>query len=297
MPCVSGPKIAIRVLDLEQMDRRLQHLGLSESDEKRLAGWASELDGMILVTGPTGSGKTTTVYALLHEFSRESNNVITVEDPVEYEIDGINQIQVDKRHDLGFAQGIKASLRLDPDCLMVGEIREPKAAGQAIIAAIRGHVVMATLHSRDAASVVTRLRNFGLQDHQIAASLGVVVNQRLVRKLCQHCRDYSGPSQEEADYFESRNTEAPERLGMPHGCEKCDDTGYHGLTAFFEVWNLSPDDYKAILRGDDEEKLRRGMKEGGHRNLLDDAAVKTCEGILSMEDIKRAGLDLPWRNH
>lgn len=296
VPCISGPKIAIRILDRARLELRLPNLGLRESDEKRLERWSSELDGMILVTGPAGSGKTTTLYSLLHELTRKSRHVITVEDPVEYEIDGINQIQVDERHDLGFAQGIKASLRLDNDCLMVGEIREPEAAAQAVIAAIQGHVVIATMHSRDAASAVTRLRNFGLKDYQVAAALGVVVNQRLVRKLCRDCRDLPEASQEVVDYFESRNTVAPKRVGMPCDCEKCDGTGYHGLTALFEVWNLGEEDYRSVLRGDDEEELRRRMKEAGHRNLLDDAAAKTGEGIISLEDIKRAGLDLPWLN-
>lgn len=295
VPCVSGPKIAIRILDPTRVDRRLPHLGLRQSDEERLERWAAELDGMILVTGPTGSGKTTTVYALLHELAEESSNIITVEDPVEYEIDGINQIQVDERHHVGFAEGIKASLRLDPDCLMAGEIREPEAAFQAIIAAVQGHVVLATMHSRDAASVVTRLRNFGLEDHQIAAALGVVVNQRLVRKLCTHCRELSEPSPQEREYFESRNRKAPESVGTPSGCGKCEQTGYHGRTALFEVWNLRESDYRSILRGEDEEELRRKMKKSDHRNLLDDAAAKAGEGIISMEDIQRAGLDLPWR--
>jgi type II secretory ATPase GspE/PulE/Tfp pilus assembly ATPase PilB-like protein len=180
---------------------------------------------------------------------------------------------------------------------MVGEIREPEAAVQAVIAGIQGHVVLATMHSRDAASAITRLRNFGLKNHQIAAALGVVVNQRLVRKLCQHCLDLSEASQESVDYFESRNKAAPERVGMPCGCEKCDGTGYHGLTSLFEVWNFGEKDYRSVLRGDDEEELRRGMKEVGHRNLLDDAATKTQEGIISFDDIRRAGLDLPWRNY
>lgn len=297
VPCISGPKIAIRVLDLDRVDRRLAHLGLRQHDEKMLERWACQLDGMILATGPTGSGKTTTVYALLHELSQESRNIITIEDPVEYEIDGITQMQVDERHNLGFAEGIKASLRLDPDCLMVGEIREPEAAVQAVIAAIQGHVVLATMHSRDAASAVTRLRNFGLDDYQIAAGLSVVVNQRLVRKLCRHCSKISEASQESVNYFESRNTAAPERVGVSSGCDKCDRTGYYGLTSLFEVWNLGENDYRSVLRGDDEEALRRSMKEGGHRNLLDDAASKTSEGIISFEDIKRAGLDLSWRSH
>lgn len=295
VPCVSGPKVAIRVLDLNRKDLHLKHLGLRSDDEARLERWASTLDGMILATGPTASGKTTTVYALLHELSRESNHVITLEDPVEYEIDGINQIQIDERNDLGFAEGIKASLRLDPDCLMVGEIREPAAAMQAVIAAVQGHVVLATMHSRDAASAVTRLRNFGVADHQIAAALGVIVNQRLVRKLCPHCRDLADASPETRDYFTSRGADPPELAGVAQGCEKCDGTGYYGRTALFEVWNPDEEDYRAILKGDDEEELRRRMKETGHLNLLQDAALKLQEGMLSMDDIRRAGLDMPWR--
>ena len=188
VPCISGPKMAIRVLDSSRVKKRLHKLGLEDIDRERIERWAVELNGMFLVTGPTASGKTTTLYAVLEELVEESRHVVTIEDPVEYEIDGINQMQVDRKHGLDFAEGVRASLRLDPDCLMVGEIRSPEPAAQTINAAVQGHVVMATMHSRDAVSAITRLRNFGLEDHQIAAATGVIVNQRLIRKLCPVCR-------------------------------------------------------------------------------------------------------------
>lgn len=296
VPCISGPKIAVRVLDLNQVERRLPKLGLGEHNQQRLERWSTELNGMILVTGPTASGKTTTVYALLHELANEARHVITIEDPVEYEIDGINQIQVDDRHELDFAAGIRASLRLDPDCLMVGEIRDSEAAVQAINAAVQGHVVLATMHSRDAASAVTRLRNMELADHQIAAALGVVVNQRLVRKLCPSCRDTRKPTEKERLFFEKRSVDAPEKVGVAVGCDECAGTGFHGRTGVFEVWNIEEQDYLGMLRGDDEQSLRQNRDHQDHRSLIEDAAEKVGSAMTSTEEIIRAGIDLPWND-
>lgn len=294
VPCISGPKMAIRVLDLKRIERRLSCLGLQERDRECLDRWASELNGMILVTGPTACGKTSTVYALLHDLASESRHVITVEDPVEYEIDGINQIQVDKRHEVGFAEGIRASLRLDPDCLMVGEIRDVDAAIQAINAAVQGHVVLATMHSRDAASAITRLRNFGLHDHQISAALGVLVNQRLVRKLCQDCLEMRDATEEEKSFFQARGAATPARSGISRGCESCEGDGYFGRTGIFEVWNLEEKEYEAILRGQDERFLRDEVEKEDYSSLLADARSKVESGITSVEELLRANVDLPW---
>ena len=295
VPCVSGPKIAIRVLDLNRIERRLSHLGLQDRDRDCLECWASELNGMILVTGPTASGKTSTVYALLHDLANESRHVITVEDPVEYEINGINQIQVDERHNVGFAEGIRASLRLDPDCLMVGEIREAEAAIQSVNAAVQGHVVLATMHSRDAASAITRLRNFGLHDHQISAALGVLVNQRLVRKLCRECVEMRDATDEERSFFEHRGLSAPERAGTAPGCDACDGVGYHGRTGIFEVWNLQEPEYDAILKGKDERYLREEVDKEDYTSLLSDARAKVESGVTSVAELIRTHTDLPWQ--
>ena len=296
VPCISGPKIAIRILEPKNVVRDIPDLGLQKSEREKLEEWSRTLNGMILVTGPTSSGKTTTLYSLLHELAEVSRHVVTVEDPVEYEIDGINQIQVDLRHRLDFAEGVKAALRLDPDCLMVGEIRDHDAAFEAINAAVQGHVVMATMHSRDAASTVTRLRNFEIEDHQIASAVGVVVNQRLVRKLCRNCREEHNADDEMKTLFHSDWTLPPSRCFRPAGCDKCQGTGYFGRTGIFEIWNLSPSDYQMILDGKDEKQIREKLRREGHRFVLEDAATKINEGIVSFSDVRMSGLELPWTN-
>lgn len=296
VPCISGPKMAIRLLDQRNVVKVIPHLGLQPAEREKLENWARTLNGMILVTGPTSSGKTTTLYSLLHEIAEESRHVVTIEDPVEYEIDGINQIQVDQKHHLDFAEGVKAALRLDPDCLMVGEIRSHDAAAEAVNAAIQGHIVMATMHSRDATSAVTRLRNFDVENHQIATALGVVVNQRLIRKLCGSCKEERPLADSERDFFERNSLTAPASVFHPKGCDRCQGSGYFGRTGVFEIWNLSSADYEMILADADEQSLRDKLRTENHRFIVQDAARKIHDGVTSMEEVKLLGLDLPWTN-
>ena len=296
VPCISGPKLAIRVLDSGRVQKRLPALGLGAHESTQLERWLGELNGMFLVTGPTASGKTTTAYSMLHELVEESRHVVTIEDPVEYEIDGINQMQVDLRHGLGFAEGVQTSLRLDPDCLMVGEIRDANTAQHAFNAAVQGHVVIATLHSRDSVSTVTRLRNFHLEDHQIAAALGVVVNQRLVGKLCPDCSSDRKPAAAEVQFLESNDLCVPETCGVAPGCGSCKGTGISGRTGIFDVWNLNQSDYEMILAGADEESIREKLQRSLHNNLLEDAQRKIEAGAISVQEVMRLGLDLPWEN-
>lgn len=295
-PCISGPKLAIRLLDSSRVQKRLPTLGIESEDSDCLERWLVELNGMFLVTGPTASGKTTTAYALLHELVEESRHVVTIEDPVEYEIDGINQMQVDLRHGLSFAEGVQTSLRMDPDCLMVGEIRDAETAHQAVNAAVQGHVVMATLHSRDSVSAVTRLRNFGLEDHQIAAAIGVVVNQRLVGKLCSNCAITRKPTPAEIAFLKSRDVPVPETVASAEGCDTCTGTGILGRTGIFDVWNLNQADYQMILAGADEESIREKLKLSLHRKLLTVALAKVEAGVTSVDEVIRLGLSLPWDN-
>ena len=251
---------------------------------------------MFLVTGPTASGKTTTAYSLLHELVVDSRHVVTIEDPVEYEIDGINQIQVDDRHGLDFGNGVQTSLRLDPDCLMVGEIRDAETAHHAFNAALQGHVVIATLHSRDSVSTVTRLRNFHLEDHQIAAALGVVVNQRLVARLCTSCMVRRKPTVAEVQFLESKGLRGPGTCRVSSGCDACHGTGIKGRSGIFDVWNLKQSDYEMILAGADEESIRDKLDRSLHKNLLEDALKKIESGVISVEEVMRLGLNLPWEN-
>lgn len=295
-PCISGPKLAIRILDNENIHQKMPTLGLTDNQSEQLKRWLAELNGIFLVTGPTGSGKTTTAYALLDELVSEDRHVVTIEDPVEYELDGINQIEVNHNHNLTFAEGVKSSLRMDPDCLMVGEIREPETAKQAINAAVLGHVIIATMHSRDAVSIVTALRNFGLADHQIAAALGVVVNQRLVAKLCRNCVKQREVSPVERSFFEARFAKCPEEVYYSEGCSECDETGINGRTGIYEVWNLDDEGHQLILAGADEDKIRSRLLESGHVSLLDDAISKVEAGLISADEVMRTGLSLPWMN-
>jgi general secretion pathway protein E len=296
VPCISGPKLSIRLLEATNVQQKLSTLGLTEDQSEKLKRWLFELNGMIMVTGPTGSGKTTTLYAMLKELVEEARHVVTVEDPVEYQIDGINQIEVNQHHDLTFAKSVKASLRMDPDCLMVGEIRESETAQESINAAITGHVVMATMHSRDAVSTITRLREFRLENHQIAAALGVVVNQRLIAKLCKNCSVKRDASSIEKAFFESRSLKAPKTVTEATGCSECSGTGIKGRIGIFEVWNLDEEDYQLILEGADEEKIRAKLSKSGHTYLLDDALAKVHQGIISASEVMHMGISLPWEN-
>ncbi|MDA8909165.1 MAG: GspE/PulE family protein [Verrucomicrobiales bacterium] len=297
VPCISGPKIAIRILDRETTRKTIHELGLPSCSLSGLQEWITSLNGMFLVTGPTASGKTTTLYAILNEIIEESRHVVTIEDPVEYEIDGVNQIQVDERHNLEFADGIKAALRLDPDCLMIGEIREPGAAIQTMNASIQGHVVMATMHSRDAVSAVTRLRNFNGENHQIAASLGLVANQRLVRKLCRECRQEKKLAAHEEKYFNRFQLDPPDTAFGPKGCESCRMTGYFDRTGLFEIWRLDETAYELISGNADEETIREKSKLSGRSSIHEHARDLIEEGVTSIDEVIRLGLDLPWSEY
>lgn len=293
-PCISGPKLAVRLLDPDRLRHRVTDLGLRESGLERFHRWLTTLNGMFLVTGPTASGKTTTLYALLHELAAEHRHIVSIEDPVEYEIDGINQIQVDHRHGIDFAEGLRTILRLDPDHAMIGELRDPDAAQAAVAAAVAGRVILATLHARDAVSAVTALRNFGLADHQIATALAVVVNQRLVRRLCAECRQPASLSPAEIEWYDRHRLRQPSTTWRATGCTACEGSGYHGRTGLFEVWHVDRADYEMLLAGADEETLRRHLDAEGHTDLWEDATAKIEAGITTHAEVQRLGLSLPW---
>lgn len=275
-PCVSGPKLTIRMLDPKRVLRSIKELGLEEQGLERISRWLRELNGMFLVSGPTASGKTTTLYTLLHEMAEENRHIVTIEDPVEYEIDGINQIQVDRQHGLGFAEGIRTILRLDPDHAMVGELRSPEGADAAVSAAVAGHVILTTVHSRDAVSAVTALRNFNLADHRIASALSVVVNQRLVRKLCTECRKETQLLPAEKEFLKSQRIDLPAQAWKEVGCGTCNNTGFLGRTGLFEIWDSDEADYGMLLAGADEESFREKLERQGHQTIWHDAVKKSA---------------------
>jgi len=287
-PSESGEALVVRLLDHKRLQRSIDDLGLATDDLRLLEGWIENGAGMFLAAGPTGCGKTTTVYSLLHEFKSADRAIVTLEDPVEYQIDGIVQVQLDQRHHLNFGEGIKQMLRLDPDFLMLGEIRDAASARAAVDAAISGRALLSTLHCRDAVGAVTALRNWGLYDHEIAEALSVVVGQRLVRRLCAHCRRTRHLTQKELHWFSAVGLPAPKQVTDAAGCGKCGHIGYSGRTGIFELWRLNEADYEAILKHGDEHALRRANAERQPRSILADGLAKVLGGITSVSELQRA---------
>jgi len=288
-PCLRGDKLSIRLFIPHQVPKELDKLGLREEGMSGLRDWLDNVSGMLLVAGPTGSGKTTTLYAMLHLLKLAERNVVTIEDPVEYEVKGINHMQVNAVHGLGFADGMKAMLRLDPDYLMVGEIRDSASAKAAVSASASGHALMSTLHSRDAVGVIDTLRNYGLNGLEISSNLMLVVSQRLVRKLCKQCSTEGAPTEEETKWLTLLGRQVPEKVWHPVGCDECRGTGYRGRTGVFEVWRVDPEEYQLILDEADRRTLYRALAKRGHQFLIDDGLKKVVEGVTSVEELRSMG--------
>jgi type II secretory ATPase GspE/PulE/Tfp pilus assembly ATPase PilB-like protein len=288
-PCLHGEKISIRLFDIPASPHELQQLGLHAQGLEEIQEWLGHVSGMLLVSGPSGSGKTTTLYALLHKLKLYERSVITIEDPAEYQVDGINHIQVDKFHGMTFVEGVKAMLRLDPDFLMLGEIRDNESAHAAITAASSGRALMSTLHSRDAVAVVEALHNYGLTGHEISANLMLVVSQRLVRLLCPHCRIESGPNNEEKHWLHELGRPVPKRVWHAQGCELCHGVGFKGRTGVFEVWRVDAEEYQLILDNADRRTLYSHLADRGHRFLIDDGLAKAAEGITALSELRTMG--------
>lgn len=288
-PTVQGEKMTLRLLrpDRERMD--LSSLGLSGPDLKAIRRAMDDSEGMLLVSSPTGSGKTTTLYALLSEFRTRGYGVVSIEDPVECVLDGVAQIEVNERVGLTFNEGLKGVLRLDPDVIAMGEMRDQNSAKSAVDAADSGHVVVSTLHARDAVGTITSLRNFGLRNHEIAASLDLVVAQRLVRRLCAKCRQRGALTDEDGEWLRHFGQPVPESNWRAAGCQECNMTGYKGRVGVFEVWRLIETDADLILRGADEHAIRRQVRKEGTLSMLDDDLLKVADGLTSLDEIKRLG--------
>ncbi len=297
-PCVYGEKLVLRLLNPLQVVKHLDDLGLSAAQEKTIRFWLEHVEGMFLATGPVGSGKTTTLYALLHELRLAERSVVTIEDPVEYRIDGITQIEVDPKHHLDFLSGLSTALRLDPDYLLLGEIRTPEGAKAASRAAAVGHIMLSTLHSRNAPGVVTALRNWGLTDYDVASTLEVVVAQRLVRRLCEACKQPVEPDEWLRSLYREHGLREPERVWRGTGCPACNGVAYVGRVGIFEVWRLIDEDKKRIADHIDEPRLRDALRERGHRGLVEDALEKVAAGITDVQEaLRQVGAELERQVH
>jgi len=287
VPTLEGEKVTLRLLDPMRIVSQIDQLGLSEEDLARIQQWFVGLGGIFMVVGPVGSGKTTTLYSLLHNLKLKQCSVSTLEDPVEYSVEGINQVEIDEDHGLSFASGVAGLARHDPDVILVGELRDAATAEAAYGAAALGRTILTTAHGRDAAGAVTSLRYHGLSDRDIATTLSVVISQRLVRKLCPHCRRETSPTDQQKRWCESAGLAVPDLIWEPGQCEQCRQSGYHGQTGVFEVWRLVEDDYHLLLEGATERDIRDSLASRGQRSFLADALEKVGSGTTTVAEVRR----------
>jgi type IV pilus assembly protein PilB len=292
LPTVWGEKIVLRVLDTGGFDLDLKKLGFTEANYHRFAASFSKPHGMLLVTGPTGSGKSTTLYATLAEISKPTINIITVEDPVEYRLPGVNQVQVNTKAGLTFAAVLPAILRSDPDIVLIGEIRDRATAQLAVEAALTGHLVLSTLHTNDAPSTVTRLTEMGIEPFLVGSSVDCVLAQRLARRLCDWCKREYTPTDAElsgARWAES-GVPVPAVLWKPVGCRSCSGTGYRGRIAIHEVMTVSEEIEKlAVVRASAHDIQRVALAEG-MTELRADGLAKAAAGQTSVPEVLRVAV-------
>ncbi|WP_207145069.1 GspE/PulE family protein [Persephonella atlantica] len=285
LPTVFGERIVVRLLDKSTKILTLNELGFYQDDLKLYESIISRPYGIVLVTGPTGSGKSTTLYASLLKLKNPRKNIITVEDPVEYQIDEINQIQVNPKIGLTFAAGLRSILRQDPDIVMVGEIRDLETAEMAVHASMTGHMVLSTLHTNDAPSSVTRLVDMGIESFLVASSLEGIIAQRLVRRICNNCKEEVSPPVEEREIINKELGIDVNRLYVGKGCDICLGTGYKGRIAIYEIMNIDEEMRSFISKNSDSKKIRDMAKNKGMKTLLQDGLRKAIDGITTVEEV------------
>lgn len=286
LPSSYGERVVMRLLDKQAGRLNMTHLGLMNNDYGRIKTLVHRPHGIILVTGPTGSGKTTTLYAALSDLNDGSKNILTAEDPIEYQLEGIGQTQVNTKVDMTFARALKAMLRQDPDVVMVGEIRDLETAEIAVQASLTGHLVLSTLHTNTAIGAVTRLKDMGIEPFLLSSSLIGVIAQRLVRTLCPHCATWH-----EADAFEKNlfgNIEHPQdlRLPQPQGCERCGNTGFSGRTAIYEIVPVD-DHMRRLIHGNAAEYEIESYVRQQSGSIRDDGLRKVLAGKTTIEEVLR----------
>jgi type IV pilus assembly protein PilB len=286
---VYGEKVVIRILDKSSVLLKLEELGFLEGSFNTYRKAYTKPYGAILVTGPTGSGKSTTLYATLNILNRPEKNIITVEDPVEYRLPGINQMQINSRAGLTFASALRSILRADPDIVLVGEVRDRETALIAIEAALTGHLVLTTLHTNDAPSSLPRLVEMGVETYLVASAIDCVVAQRLARKLCLRCRQAYRPEVSDLQEigFPERAWDGIKELFRAVGCPACSKTGFRGRLGLYEVMPVTEEIERLIVERVSSEDIRRSAKDGGMLTLREDGLEKVRRGITSIEEILR----------
>ncbi len=288
LPTAFGEKFVMRIFDPDVLVRSYQELGFSKDDYQRWQGMVSKPNGIVLVTGPTGSGKTTTLYSTLKQLATPEVNVCTLEDPIEMIEPAFNQVQVQPSVDMGFSEGIRALMRQDPDIIMVGEIRDLETAEMAIQAALTGHLVISTLHTNDAPSAVTRLLDLGVPPYLLSATVLGIMAQRLVRTLCPHCK---ASTELDADVWKMLTTpwtaKQPEATMQPVGCLECRDTGYMGRMGVYEIMLFSDSIKEMVSNGESLEELRKQAYKEGMHSLRLSGAQKIASGMTTAEEVLR----------
>ncbi|MDI1221804.1 type II secretion system ATPase GspE [Acinetobacter sp.] len=286
LPSSHGERVVMRLLDKQAGRLNMTHLGLMKPDYERLTQLVHRPHGIILVTGPTGSGKTTTLYAALSDLNDGSKNILTAEDPIEYQLEGIGQTQVNTKVDMTFARALKAMLRQDPDVVMVGEIRDLETAEIAVQASLTGHLVLSTLHTNTAIGAVTRLKDMGIEPFLLSSSLIGVIAQRLVRTLCSHCHTWREADDFEKDVFKPVSLESNLKLPVPNGCDFCSHTGFTGRTAIYEIVPIDEQMRRLIHGNAAEYELEEyARKDAG--SIRDDGLRKVLAGKTTMEEVLR----------
>ncbi len=291
LPTVEGEKIVMRLLDKSKRPPTLEELGLSDDMRLKFAEIIKRPTGALLVTGPTGSGKSTTLYAGLAQINRPEINIITVEDPVEYRLAGVNQVQINNRAGLTFAAALRSILRSDPDVVMVGEIRDGETAKISIEAALTGHFVLSTLHTNDAPGALTRLNEMGVEPFLTGAAVSAVLAQRLARKLCSHCCEMYQPSADELLGARVAPDVAAASDGMAfyrkHGCPRCGQSGYRGRIGVFQLLTMNEEIATLAVQKASRQDIERAAMGAGMRSLWDDGIAKVAAGLTSIEEIAR----------
>lgn len=293
LPTSKGEKIVIRLLTSKGKDFKLEDLGLRERDREIVQRSYEKPYGMILSVGPTGSGKTTSLYTILKLINSPAVNITTVEDPVEYDIDGVSHVQINEKGGLSFSTGLRSILRQDPDIIMIGEIRDKETARIAINAAMTGHLVLSTLHTNDAVTSIPRLIDMGIEDYLVASTVNLIMAQRLARKLCEKCKEkYKISKKEHIELNRARSDIAREiKIGAQvykaKGCSECTDTGFKGRIGLFEVLQVNTEIRQAINEGGTSDDIFKLARKQGMKLILDDGIEKLNQGVLSIKELFR----------
>ncbi|HAZ42510.1 MAG TPA: type II secretion system protein GspE, partial [Methylococcaceae bacterium] len=293
VPTMHGESVVIRLLHKESIKFDFGSLGFEGEALNRFLGVLEQPHGIILITGPTGSGKSTSLYTALHKINTPDRKIITVEDPVEYQLEGVNQIQTKPQIGLTFAAALRSIVRQDPDVIMIGEMRDIETARIAVQSALTGHLVLSTLHTNDAAGGVTRLLDMGLEDYLIASTVNGILGQRLVRRLCPHCRESFEPMPEVAAELKLWNfSDAREvLLYRPKGCEACDGTGYRGRLAISELLVMTDDIRRLVMTNAPARKIEDQALLEGMETMYDDGIRKAVRGLTTVEEVIRVTSD------